>query len=63
MMKVKLKISGCFRSLTGSQFFARIRSYIGTARKQGTSVFDAIHSLFTDQSVPHTLINNLYLAE
>ena len=63
MMKVKLKISGCFRSLTGSQFFARIRSYIGTARKQGISVFDAIRSLFTDQSVPHTLIHNLYLAE
>lgn len=60
MMKVKLKISGCFRSLNGAQFFARIRSYIGSARKQGISVFDAIHSLFTCQSIPHNIINNLY---
>lgn len=35
-----------------SQFFTKIRSYIGTARKQGSNVFDAIYSLFTCQSVP-----------
>lgn len=63
MMKVKLKISGCFRSLAGSQFFTRIRSYIGTARKQGINVFDAIYSLFTCQSVPCKLIEELYLTE
>ncbi len=63
MMKVKIKISGCFRSLNGAQFFARIRSYIGTARKQGVSVFYAIRSLFTCQSVPNMLINNLYHTE
>jgi transposase len=60
MMKVKLKISGCFRSLSATQFFARIRGYIGSARKQGISVFDAIYSLFTCQSIPHDIINNLY---
>lgn len=60
MMKVKLKISGCFRSFTGAQFFARIRSYIGSARKQGISVFDAICSLFTCQTIPNQIIDNLY---
>jgi len=60
MMKVKLKISGCFRSLNGAQYFARIRSYIGTARKQGVNAFEAIRSLFTNNSIPQNLISNLY---
>lgn len=60
MMKVKLKISGCFRSLNGAQYFARIRSYIGTARKQGVNAFEAIRSLFTNKAVPNNLISNLY---
>jgi len=60
MMKVKLKISGCFRSLNGAQYFARIRSYIGTARKQGVNAFEAIRSLFTSKAIPHNLIRNLY---
>lgn len=60
MMKVKLKISGCFRSLKGAQYFARMRSYVGTARKQGVNAFNAIRSLFTDRKVPQDLISNLY---
>ena len=60
MMKVKLKISGCFRSLNGAKYFARIRSYIGTARKQGINAFDAIRSSFTLNDVPDKLIRNLY---
>lgn len=46
MSKVKQKISGCFRSLEGVQIYARIRSYILTARKQGFSAFQAINELF-----------------
>jgi transposase len=42
MLKVKQKISGCFRSEAGGQEFARIRGYISTAKKRGVKIFDAI---------------------
>ena len=39
-MKTRIKISGCFRTLEGAQRHARIRSYIGTLRKQGLPVLE-----------------------
>lgn len=42
MVKLKLKISGTFRTLKGAKTFCRIRSYISTARKQGWNILDAI---------------------
>lgn len=42
MMKVKQKISGCFRSQQGAQDFADIRSYIATMKKQGISIIEAL---------------------
>jgi len=42
MMKLKQKISGCFRSMTGAKVFARIRSYISTCKKQGLNILDAL---------------------
>jgi len=56
MMKVKQKVSGCFRSLNGAEHFARIRSYIVTARKQKLDVFEALRNLFTDNTFYKQLI-------
>lgn len=46
MIKVKQKVSGCFRSLEGAEMFCRGRSYISTVKKQGLNVIDAITDLF-----------------
>jgi transposase len=43
MMKVKQKISGCFRSEKGAKDFATIRSYIATIKKHGQNVMQALH--------------------
>jgi len=46
MMKVRLKISGCFRTLAGARRHARIRSYISTLRKHGLPVLEYLrHAL------------------
>jgi transposase len=49
MLKVKHKVSGCFRSPAGADHFCRIRGYISTLRKQGYSVLDGLTSVFTGQ--------------
>ena len=42
MIKVRQKISGCFRTLHGAQMFCRIRSYLSTCRKQSRNLWEAI---------------------
>jgi len=42
MMKVKMKISGSFRTLDGAQIFARLRSVVSTARKQGCNILQTL---------------------
>ena len=46
MMKVRVKISGCFRTLAGARRHARIRSYISTLRKHDLPVLEYLrHAL------------------
>jgi transposase len=47
MMKVKQKVSGCFRTTGGAHAFCRIRSYISTMKKQGHNVIAALKSVFS----------------
>src|ERR1700674_2506544 len=42
MMKVKMKISGSFRTLDGAQIFARLRSIVSTARKQSRNILQTL---------------------
>jgi len=42
MMKVKMKISGGFRTMAGAQTFATLRSVLSTARKQGWNLLSAL---------------------
>jgi transposase len=42
MAKVQQKISGTFRTWEGARKFARMRSYIGTAKKHAESAFEAL---------------------
>jgi transposase len=42
MAKLKQKVSGCLRTLTGARQFCAIRSYLSTAAKHGLGFFDAL---------------------
>jgi hypothetical protein len=51
MLKVRQKISGCFRTQEGAAQFGRIRGYISTFRKQGEDVMSPLHSVFARQPI------------
>lgn len=56
MMKVMLKICGCFRTVAGAENFATLRSVLSTARKQGWSLIETL------QAKPEALIAKLQIA-
>jgi transposase len=49
MIKVRQKISGCFRTLHGAEVFCRIRSYLSTCRKQGRNTWEALQMAMAGQ--------------
>jgi transposase len=53
MMKVRLKISGCFRTVDGANDFITLRTVLATARKQGWSLLQTL------QESPDALIRKL----
>lgn len=44
MIKVKTKVSGCFRTEGGARDYLKIMSYVGTAHKQGYNAYEAIRN-------------------
>jgi transposase len=46
MSKLRIKISGCMRSMTGAEEFCAIRSYLATAARHGIPALDALTRAF-----------------
>ena len=42
MSKLRIKVSGCMRSMAGAETFCTIRSYLATAARHGISALDAL---------------------
>ena len=51
MLKVKGKISGCFRTFEGATRFCRFRSYLQTCGKQGLNRLDCLISVFRGEPI------------
>ncbi|MGH3884788.1 MAG: IS66 family transposase [Pseudonocardiaceae bacterium] len=49
MIKLRQKVSGCLRTLTGAKQFCAIRSYLSTAAKHGKHSFDTLVMLAEGQ--------------
>ena len=46
MAKLRIKISGCMRSMAGAEEFCAIRSYLATAARHGLGALEALTSAF-----------------
>jgi len=44
--KIKMKVSNCFRSFEGAEHYARIASFISSARKNKHNIFEEIYNSF-----------------
>ena len=57
MIKLKQKISGCFRTIKGAEIFCRIRSYISTSRKQGQNIWNALSQAMNGNPIKFSVAN------
>jgi transposase len=48
--KVKLKVSNCFRTFEGAEIYARIASFISTARKNNRNVYSELYTTFSGRN-------------
>ena len=53
-MKVKTKVSGCFRTEEGVRDYVAIMIYVGTAQKHGINPFSAILSAVSGMNIVDT---------
>ncbi len=49
-VKVKLKVSGCFRTFVGAEHYARIAGFVSTSRKNKLNVFRELYNVFIGKS-------------
>jgi transposase len=55
MSKLRIKISGCMRSMAGAEEFCALRSYLATAARHNIGALDALTSAFQGQPwIPET---------
>jgi transposase len=55
MRKLRIKISGCMRSMAGAEEFCALRSYLATAARHGIGALDALTTAFQGQPwIPET---------
>jgi transposase len=53
--KLRIKISGCMRSMAGAEEFCALRSYLATAARHGIGALDALTTAFQGNPwVPRT---------
>ena len=55
MSKLRIKISGCMRSMAGAEEFCALRSYLATAARHGIGALDALTRAFQGRPwIPET---------
>jgi len=55
MSKLRIKVSGCMRSMAGAEEFCALRSYLATTAHHGISALDALTTAFQGRPwVPQT---------
>lgn len=63
VLKVKAKVSGCFRTERGAEQFAVFHSITETARRNDISKFKALYQLISDMAPKSTFIEDLISKE